>query len=245
MGALCSAGVAGAQTLAQDSVVGSAHDCESPVGCPADPFATQFTQLIADAHSGPGGQDPSGTMEWRRRIIGDYIVSQTRVTCLAVSGRVAVIGVEGTRTFTRINFSLPIAGLIRVTDGGPADSSQDSFEFAVAQAPFPPQLPQPLPGPTDCSSFPAGEPSLHNDLGDLAVTSALPSAKRDCSLGGWRNYPEFRNRGECVAHVVRKARQACTFERVAHGRAAFRAKYGQGSDKRLAMRSCIRLRVHA
>ena len=38
-----------------------------------------------------------------------------------------------------------------------------------------------------------------------------------------------------------QARQKCIFERVAHGIAAFRAKYGLPPDQHHAMRHCVRL----
>lgn len=54
--------------------------------------------------------------------------------------------------------------------------------------------------------------------------------------------------GELTVHDAARrsrhqARQACIFERVAHGVAAFRAKYGRGPFHRFAMRRCIRART--
>lgn len=50
--------------------------------------------------------------------------------------------------------------------------------------------------------------------------------------------------GDIAVHDARltrdQARQACVFERVAHGRPAFRAKYGTPRFHLLAMRRCIR-----
>jgi hypothetical protein len=43
--------------------------------------------------------------------------------------------------------------------------------------------------------------------------------------------------------VEHQARQACTFERVAHGIVAFRAKYGRPPDGANAMTRCIRRRI--
>ena len=63
-----------------------------------------------------------------------------------------------------------------------------------------------------------------------------------CCCGGWRDYG-FANQGACIAYVVHKARQACIFEKVAHGTTAFRAKYGIGPRRVLAMWSCIHRRT--
>jgi hypothetical protein len=46
-----------------------------------------------------------------------------------------------------------------------------------------------------------------------------------------------------VRFVIHKASQACIFERVAHGWAAFRVKYGIGPGHHLAMWSCIHRRI--
>lgn len=53
--------------------------------------------------------------------------------------------------------------------------------------------------------------------------------------------------GDIVVHDARlthhQARQACIFERLAHGRPAFRAKYGIGPRHQLAMWSCVHGRI--
>lgn len=71
----------------------------------------------------------------------------------------------------------------------------------------------------------------------------LPTTKAQCRNGGWRNYGVFTNQGDCVSFVRHQARQACIVERLAHGVAAFRAKYGAGPYKLHAMRGCIRQRT--
>jgi hypothetical protein len=42
-----------------------------------------------------------------------------------------------------------------------------------------------------------------SDLAKLVVTCALPTTKEDCKNGGWRNFPGFRNQGDCVSFVAR------------------------------------------
>ena len=37
----------------------------------------------------------------------------------------------------------------------------------------------------------------------LAVTPAprVPTSKEQCKNGGWRNFPQFKNQGQCIAFV--------------------------------------------
>jgi hypothetical protein len=39
--------------------------------------------------------------------------------------------------------------------------------------------------------------------GDIVIidTPALPISKDQCKDGGWRNFPQFKNQGECIAFV--------------------------------------------
>jgi hypothetical protein len=198
-----------AQTAAQDSVGGSARQC-----IPVDCRSPSFISLSADARSGPSGENPTGTMVWDERqafIGGLFLHSETQVSCLSVSGHVAIIGVGGTRSFTG-SFGtisgISIAGLIRVTDRGGPESGLDTFEFDVLQNPFPPfpPVPPPLQPPTDCSTFPAGMPVHTNQQGDLVVTDApsLPTRTEQCKNGGWQTYGVFKNQGDCVSFVASK-----------------------------------------
>jgi len=196
------AATAHAQVAVQDSVVGSAHDCTADGPCPAVPSTvTLFTAWTADAHSDPGGANPTGTMKWTDRILGDSLMTDARVTCLSVTGRVAIIGVVGTTTSARFGYELPVAGLLRITDGGGPASGLDTFERAI-QSPIPP-LPPPPP-PASCSSFPAGAAVFRNEQGDIVVTdaSSLPTAKDQCKKGGWQRYGVFKNQGDCVSFVA-------------------------------------------
>ena len=199
-------GVSSAQVPTHDSVVGSAVDCQFPDPCPPDPAtAGLLTRLTVDARSGPSGEDPAGTLTLDERVVGAGIHDETQVTCLSVADHVAIIGVTGTRRVTLIvgTFSVSVAGLIRVTDGGGPDSGLDTFEFDLEQGPLVPPPPPPLPGPTDCSAFPAGLPLFHNEQGDLVVTDtrALHISKDQCKKAGWRTFG-FKNQGDCVSFVA-------------------------------------------
>jgi len=191
---------------AQDSVTGTAANCVSLETCPPD-LQLSYLSLTADAVSGPSGEDPAGTMTWLERFAGGGALGETQVTCLSATGHVAIIGVTGTRTLVGLFGRIPLttAGLIRVTDGGGPESGLDSFEFSLLQGPFPPLPPgPPLPGPTDCSSFPTGAEVRHNVGGDLVVHDAppLPISKNQCTNGGWRAFGVFKNQGDCVSFVA-------------------------------------------
>jgi hypothetical protein len=206
MGALPPAD-AGAQAAAEDSVNGTALACRLPAsGClslPPGQFGT-YIRVSADARSGPSGESPAGTVTMEERFVGGAFHSVTEVSCLAVTGNVAIIGVSGTTTvvISAGSFNLPIAGLIRVTDGGAF--APDTVEVGAAPL-FPPQPPPPPPGPTDCSTFSAGPPlDAADDGGDLVVTDTppLPSSKERCKNGGWRTIGLFQNQGDCVSFVA-------------------------------------------
>jgi hypothetical protein len=210
--ALTLGGAAGAdaQGPAQDSVTGRAATCPSvdldPESClRAGPLPLPYIGLAADAVSGSSGQDPAGTMSWFEYPGGSMLFSgETQVTCLSVTGNVAIIGVAGTLHFVSAfggSFTRPTAGLIRVTDGGGPASGLDSFEFETNLL-RPPA--GPLPDPTDCSSFPEGLDVRHNVGGDLVVHDAppLPTSKDQCKNGGWRNFAGFTNQGGCVSFVA-------------------------------------------
>jgi hypothetical protein len=188
---------ANGQAPVGDSASGSADGC---LVRPENGCVGEDVFLSLDVRSGPAGEDPTGRVTWitTLTIAPDTVAeSVTQASCLSVSGKVAIIGVSGTQTF--LGFGQPVAGLIRVTDGGGPDSGEDSFEFATGVGD--PQLP----GPTDCSSFPTGGPTAVNTLGDLTVidSSPLPTSRNQCNNGGWRNYPGFKNQGQCIAFVER------------------------------------------
>jgi hypothetical protein len=79
------------------------------------------------------------------------------VSCLSVSGKTAIIGFgEG---YFRVLVPMEtywVTGLVRIVDKGPTG---DTFEYVELQTgetepQLPPPTGDPLPGPTDCSSFP-------------------------------------------------------------------------------------------
>jgi hypothetical protein len=185
-------GSVSAQAPAGDSVTGTLFDF---------PMFEVFPPL--DVRSGPAGENPTGTAGWHA---GGGLGPTWRVdvTCLAVDGKTAVFGFSG--SFFGLSEGGPVAGLARVTDGGGPGSGLDSFEWAQVAGAF---GGPPIPGPTDCSSYPAGfqplGPTAFNRVaGDIVIidTPALPTSKGQCRDGGWQQFG-FKNQGECIAFVER------------------------------------------
>jgi hypothetical protein len=199
---------AAGQSPGTDSVIGTASDCLEPVE-----FFCEVRRLsiTVDVESGPVGENPTGTVFLARDGLtpGDSPSTSFEATCLSVSGRVAIIGLAGITLHPTFHFD---AGLVRVVDGGGPDSGADIFEYAHQEDI------SPLPGPTSCSTFPGPFPTapgvdpdfnvfpdFTNETGDVVVTDAqpFPTSKDQCRDGGWRNFPQFKNQGLCVAFVER------------------------------------------
>jgi hypothetical protein len=183
-----------AQAPAGDSVTGELFD-QFETG------VSVFPPL--DVRSGPAGENPTGTAAWH---VGGGLGPTWNVdaTCLAVDGKTAVFGFSG--TLFEIGPRLPVAGLARVTDGGGPASGLDSFEWAQVTGT---EGGPPIPGPTDCSSYPAGfQPqgptAFNRTAGDIVITDtpAAPTSKDQCKNGGWRTFPGFKNEGDCVSFVA-------------------------------------------
>jgi hypothetical protein len=159
------------------------------------------------------GEQPSGSVRWFN-VEGP--LDQTwegTVSCLSVNGNTAIIGFSGS-VFPRGFFSTaPVAGLIRVFDSGPVGPNQDTFEWADVEGDV---EGAPIAGPTDCTAYPSsfspvlsgGMPLVVTNVGvtgDMVITDAqpsLPTSKDQCKNGGWRNFPGFKNQGDCVSFVA-------------------------------------------
>jgi hypothetical protein len=181
-------GTAAAQTPVGDSVTGSL--LLDPPGTSSD-FIQRY---IFDARSGPTGEDPSGTVT---RHYGQ-IVDPGTVTCLAVNGNRATIGVS----FTDAPFMIAYGSVIFVDDLG--GEGEDTI---VTQTFFPPST-----GPTVCpTELPAGitrplGPTYPDPLfdGNVVIVEApsLPISKDQCKNAGWRAFGVFKNQGDCVSFVA-------------------------------------------
>ena len=198
---------ASAQTPAGDSVTGS--------GTVGDTRADAFFFQI-DAHSGPTGENPTGSALIDPAILVDEPFGGP-ITCLAVRANVATLNFEepgSTSGVTLVATDSPTGDQIAFVGGGRA--------------------------PTDCSPVtnPRNQPL---NGGDIVVTDAQPPATyAQCRQAGWVGYG-YASHAQCIDAVHQYARQKCIFERVAHGIVAFRAKYGLGPDDDHAMRHCVRL----
>jgi hypothetical protein len=161
-----------AQTPTQDSVTGSGS-AGTTLCCSID--------FRIDAHSGPGGEGPTGTAA----LVDRFGTFEGSVTCVAVNGNAA--------TLNFVVFSGPSAAVVTytVTDS-PAG---DRLDFRVN-----------VRAPTDCAPLTSVVDVISG--GDIVVVDALPlPAKKDqCKDGGWRNYPSFKNQGDCVSFVATKGR---------------------------------------
>ncbi len=137
--ALAAPASAGALAPPSDLVVGSSSD---PVF---------FFNL--EAASGTAGQNPTGQI-FAHAGGGLGPTWTLDATCLSVSGSTAIIGFTGTLNVSQ-TFDYPVAGLIRVVDGGGQGAGLDTYEWAydVGDAGDPP-----LPGPTVCSAYPGPFP---------------------------------------------------------------------------------------
>ncbi|HEX3277410.1 MAG TPA: hypothetical protein VHR40_02740 [Thermoleophilaceae bacterium] len=195
---------------AQDSVTGTAGRGD----------ARDAIDFAFDVHSGPSGENPTGTVVLRLQLGQPTTLT---ASCLDVEGNRA-------RMIVPAPPHAGIAGLsVAVQDTGPG--GLDKFDWEPLQT-----LPTGCPVPATVPSF--------VERGDVVVTDAPPppTTFAQCRLGGWVKFG-FDSHAACSAYVHQRARDACIFERVAHGIVAFRAKYGLGPDQDHAMRHCVRLRT--
>jgi hypothetical protein len=139
---------AAAQGTPTDSVTGSAENClalRPPDPDLPGPECGHGISLATNAFSGAAGEDASGTVRFREHFGSpstDFI-TEAAVTCLSITGKVAIIGVTG-----RTQFLGAEAGLIRVSDGG-SGQDEDTYQFASITNFGDPALP----GPTTCATF--------------------------------------------------------------------------------------------
>jgi hypothetical protein len=161
---------AAAQVPTQDSVTGS--------GTAGTTRADAFVFEI-DAHSGPSGENPTGSANITPGEIGSPFGGP--ITCLAVTGNVATFNFEALPTSTSVE------------------------TFVATDSPAGDQIAFVGPGraPTDCSPVlnPPDEPLRS---GDIVVVDAqpLPTSKDQCKEGGWKTYGVFKNQGDCASFVA-------------------------------------------
>jgi hypothetical protein len=159
-------------------------------------FATPFFFGSFNAVSDAGGANPSGQVSYH---LGGGLGSNTSATvvCLSVSGNTAVIGFVGTITSPFVPTPQRVVGELLVADNAPGPNN---FLDTIA-------LSQRITdsGTADCAapgSLTFGPLNLMS--GDIVVTGPppLPTSKEQCKNGGWRNFPGFKNQGDCVSFVA-------------------------------------------
>jgi hypothetical protein len=221
-----------------DAVTGGAYRCL--IQYPGQSWCDLSASLSVQAGSGPSGQRPGGviTVYQSGQTPGAGALATGAVTCLSVHGQTAIIGVTGGRERFGVSQSVyPFTGLVRVAD---------TVQFAVKVGS---KNGLPFQGPTDCSSFPGAFPTgdfqfpdFANESGEVTVADrAPPTAYAQCRNSGWQSFGAYSSQADCLASVQDRARQACIFERAAHGVEAFRLKYGRPADHANAMQRCVRL----
>jgi hypothetical protein len=134
-------------------------------------------ELEVDAQSGPSGEEPSGHTLCTP-LPG---APGSNVTCLNVQGNVALMTVVRPDTGS--------VGSFRITDNGPG-------VLDVVEGNFGPGCPTPQ--------------SFYFNLGlvsgDFVVVDAPPlTTLDDCKRNGWTRYGVFKNQGDCVSFVARRA----------------------------------------
>ena len=150
---------AAAQAPTGDSVTGT--------GTFTDAFAFGF-----DAHSGPSGENPTGTV-----TLGFF--QPGTVTCLDVEGKTAFIQIN-TPTF-----SFPVT--MKVTDDAP-----DTVDSAPASGQA---------GPCGGDGAVVVQVVASGDI-VVTDAQPFPTSKDQCKKDGWQSYGVFKNQGDCVSFVA-------------------------------------------
>jgi len=168
-----------AQAPAGDSVTG---DASYTIGDPRFPMTRGFG---FDARSGPSGENPTGSVHLTAFPEGVDITLP--VTCLNVVDNRATIG----------TFASGFALFFFVEDNDGVGQDHVLWGFTPSAS-----------APTACPATPDGVPFSFSEsgtinTGDVVVIDApsLPTSKDQCKNGGWRNFPGFKNQGDCVNFV--------------------------------------------
>jgi hypothetical protein len=169
--ACCVPSVAAAQTPDEDFVAGSASTKLSSFDC---------CLVDIDAHSGPSGENPTGTafIHERAFLLGGP------VTCLAAIGQRAVIG-----------GAFGVNGYFFVVQDNAGTGMPDTIAASETLVSTP---------PTTCPASPVVGVARPVTSGDLVVHDArpFPTSKDQCKNGGWQTFGVFKNQGDCVSFVA-------------------------------------------
>ncbi len=235
LGLVVAPGASAASPLDTVTATGTSGLLTPPVVTRFGPLS--FFNINISAQSGTSGQKPNGTATLTTGIpsIGG-LTSSGPVSCLNITGPDGGVGTVAAPTMAVLQFHDSTSGnlfTVALIDNG--GNGLDTMTVSEGGTP----------SPAGCSLLVSGTPPetgiLTNGRAVVLDTPTLPTSKEQCKNGGWRNFPQFKNQGQCVAFVEHAARSTCLAERTRIGRAAFRDKYGEGRDHRGALRRCIEL----
>jgi hypothetical protein len=141
-----------------------------------------------DAHSGPSGETPTGTVAIYTFVAGP--LGTFAVSCLGVQANRATVVVP----FPQAAPPAPAGIVIHVEDNGSSGDRVD-YEFVSSV-------------PTSCLP-PSTVFERPDTVGDVTVIDAqsLPTSKDRCKDGGWRSFGVFRSQGDCVSFVASKGKK--------------------------------------
>jgi hypothetical protein len=182
-------GTAAAQTPVGDSVTGSL--LLTPAGTSAD----EILRYFFDVRSGPVGENPSGTVTLES---GRFVVDRGTVTCLAVNGNRASIGVS----FTGAGFIEPYGTVVFVDDLGGEGEDRIAVQVFVSPSTGPTVCPTELPPGVTRPLGPTYPDPLFDGNVVIVDAPALPTSRDQCKNGGWRSFPGFKNQGDCLSFVA-------------------------------------------
>jgi hypothetical protein len=141
-----------------------------------------YSSIDINAHSGPSGENPTGTASVSEVVLPGRppVPVFGPVTCLIVTGNTAVLNYQPQISVGTVTVSL--------TDNG--GNGLDEFTVGLLQR-----------VPTDCSPV-VGGITARLDPGRATVIDAqpLPTSKGQCKNGGWARYG-FTNQGQCMTFV--------------------------------------------
>jgi hypothetical protein len=157
-----------------------------------------FLNIDVHAQSGASGENPSGTASYSLGVasIGPGLSFSGPVTCLKVTGPDSGVGTVTAPTTATLSFRDSATGffvtLILVDNGG---NGADTITSAAGLSP---------PTASCVASQPIGGPefgTLTNGRAIVFDTPLLPTSKDQCKHDGWRNFPQFKNQGQCIKFV--------------------------------------------
>jgi hypothetical protein len=148
------------------------------------------TNIDISGQSEPGGQNTSGNVFFTNGNFNSF----GPLLCLNVTGPDRGGGTATAPTVAYFNYQenglgLGVASGQIVDNGG---SGADMLFITLLNR-----------APTDCSPFtpPPGASQPLNGRAVVFDAPVLPASKDQCKNGGWRDFPQFKNQGDCVAFV--------------------------------------------